>query len=216
MSMDFPVDKDLEKVVAGVKDVLSAKVVKDEQGSIREVRVVTEGEKSAQRVARDITSAIRAQGEDVLISDIHVAQVTRGEWNNIVGERLRLNGLSYRTHGMSLECSVTLEYAGRVVTGTSNCTASHAESLRVAARATLDAISCCLPRFPKITLEGVSISVVGGVKVCTVVLSVLEKGSTQHLTGCSQVKSDARDAVCRATLAACNRRLALLLRENRM
>lgn len=210
--MDGSRDDELEKVVGRVKDVLRAKVVRGEDGKVQEVRVLTQAKKSVQKVAKDVTSAIRAQGEDLESEHIHISQVASQDWSELAGARIKFQGLGFETFGITAECRVVLALGDRSITGSSKGIATARESLKLVARATLDAISMCLIGIPETVLEGVSVIPIAGVDIVLVMLSTLNHGRVEYLSGSCPVKADVREAVCRATLSAFNRKLALLAR----
>jgi len=205
-------DDQLEKIVGRVKDVLRAKVIRDEGGTVREVRVLTNESKSVQKITRDVASAIRSQGESVDAGSIRISQMTNDDWSEIAGARLRLQSVSFESSVSSCEARVTLIHGNEAVHGVATGPASSKELLKIIARATLEAAKSCIDPSPDMFIEGVSMANMIDAKVVLVLVSVFGPDGVEYLSGSCPVRIDERDATARATLNAVNRRFALLVR----
>jgi hypothetical protein len=207
--VDSPRNDELEKVVGRVKDVLRARVVRDEDGKVSEVRVLTGESKSPQKIARDVTSVIRSRGEEVAPENIRVAQMTTDDWTEIAGVRLRLESVLFESRSMSAEARITLMYGKREVVGAAAGLPASRESMKIVAAATLNAVQACLDPCPDLTVEGVSAVLVGGVDTVVVLVSACSPEGIEVFSGSCPVRFDRRDAAARATLDAINRKFAL-------
>ncbi|MDP2859062.1 MAG: hypothetical protein Q8P50_13950 [Bacillota bacterium] len=207
-------DDQLEKIVGRVKDVLRAKVIRDEGGSVREVRVLTNEAKSVQKITRDVASAIRSQGEEVDAGSIRISQMANEDWSEIAGARLKLKSVSFESSVSAAESRVTLVHGDQAIYGVAAGSASSKESLRIVARATLEAAKSCIDPSPGMFVEGVIVADMINAKVVLVLVSVFGPDGVEYLSGSCPVRIDDRDATARATLSAINRKFALLVRGN--
>ncbi len=205
-------DDQLEKIVGRVKDALRAKVIRDEGGTVREVRVLTNEAKSVQKITRDVTSAIRSQGENVDAGSIRISQMANDDWSEIAGARLRLQSVSSESSVSSCESQVTLIHGNQAVHGAATGPASSKELLKIVARATLEAAKSCIDPGPDMFVEGVSVANMIDARVVLVLVSVFGPDGVEYLSGSCPVRIDERDATARATLNAINRKFALLVR----
>ncbi len=205
-------DDQLEKIVGRVKDVLRAKVIRDEGGTVREVRVLTNESKTVQKITRDVASAIRSQGESVDAGSIRISQMANDDWSEIAGARLRLQTVSFESSVSSCESRVTLIHGNQAVHGASTGPANSKEFLRIVARATLEAAKMCIDPSPDMFVEGVSVADMIDARVVLVLVSVFGPDGVEYLSGSCPVRIDERDATARATLNAINRKFALLVR----
>jgi hypothetical protein len=210
--MDSSRGDELEKIVGRVKDVILARVVRDGEGKVKEVRVLTGDSKSAQRLARDVTSAVRSQGEDIAQDAIHVAQMTDDDWDRLVGCRLRLEGVSFGAQRGMAEAHVTLLSGSRAVTGADTGPRTSCEALKIVARATIAAIRAFIDPCPDLSLEGTAMVEIAGIKTVVVLVSATGPDGFECFSGSCPVRMDDKDAAARATLNAINRKFALMVK----
>lgn len=203
---------ELEKVIGRVRDVLRVKVVRDDGGKVKQVRVLTSDSRTAQKIARDVTTALRSQGEDISPEDIHIAQMTNEEWSALAGGRLRLEGVSFETRSSSAECRVLLGLGDKLISGSAKGPLSSRESLKIVAKATLEAVAAAIDPCPEMSLEGVGTISIAGVETVVVLVSGLGPDGVEYFSGSCPVRVDHKDATARATLSAINRKFALLLK----
>lgn len=205
-------DDELEGVVGRVKDVLRARVVRDDDGKVREVRVLTKDAKSAQKVTRDVASVVRAQGEEVLPENIRVSQMSQDEWSSIAGTRLRLEGVGFETRTARAEAKIILAMGKQEVIGSAVGSPSSRESLRLVADATLNAVKMCLDPCPEMLIEGISVLTLAGVETVVMLVSISGPDGVEIYSGSCPVRVDRKDAAARATLNAINRKLQRLIK----
>ena len=103
---------------------------------------------------------------------------------------------------------MTLARGSRQFIGTVDGPSSTSAVHRVVAAATLKALADVLGPDHRVDVEAVTVTPMGDGQVAVVqVLWATAEGS-ERLTGASEVREDARQAIIRATLDAVNRRLA--------
>jgi hypothetical protein len=205
-------EDELESVVGRVKDVLRARVVRDDDGKVSEVRILTKDAKSAQKISRDVASVIRSQGEEVPPENIRVAQMTQDDWSSIAGTRLRLEGVGFETRTNRAEARTILALGKQEVVGSATGSPSAYESLRLVADATLNAVKMCLDPCPEVLVEGTSLITLAGVETVVVLVSMSGPDGVEVYSGSCPVRTDRRDAVARATLNAINRKVARIMK----
>lgn len=125
--------------------------------------------------------------------------------------RLVITRLTLAADGLGVSATVTLSRGRQEFTGTVDGSSSVTAVQRVVAAATLKAVSGVIGPEHRVDVDAVTVAPMGEglVAVVQVVWATVE--GSERLTGASEVREDARQAVIRATLDAVNRRLALHL-----
>lgn len=204
--------RDWEDTLEKIRGVLSVRVmVKDNQ--VTTVQVLARAGRHPKQLTRDVVSVLLARhGLDLDPKLVNVAQVESSE-DLIDGPgRVRLAALDYRFRGNWVEIDVSLEYGGRLLSGSAQGSAVASYPLRLVAQATLGALAAGLPGMDVLfTVEDVSSSRLAGWAVMVVGVGVVGPDGDELLTGSCLVRGDEREAVVRATLDAVNRRFALLV-----
>jgi len=204
--------RDWEDTLEKIRGVLSVRVmVKDNQ--VTTVQVLARAGRHPKQLTRDVVSVLLARhGLELDPKLVNVAQVESSE-DLIDGPgRARLAALDYRFRGNWVEIDVSLEYGGRLLSGSAQGSAVASHPLRLVAQATLGALAAGLPGMDVLfTVEDVSSARLAGWAVMVVGVGVVGPDGDEVLTGSCLVRGDEREAVARATLDAVNRRFALLV-----
>ena len=121
---------------------------------------------------------------------------------------LAIARLTLVSDGLGLTATVTLARGDLQFSGSADGPSTTSAVHRIVAAATISALDDLLGGDHRVDVEAVTVTPMGEgmVAVVQVVWATLE--GTERLTGASEVREDARQAVIRATLDAVNRRLA--------
>ncbi len=125
--------------------------------------------------------------------------------------RPALGRLRVRTSELDVFVSVTLRLAERTATGEQTGVATATGALRTVCSATLRAVEQLTAVPVRFEVDSVEQLSSGGEGTIVVRLTLVTTSGRDRLTGAAAVRSDARHAAVRATLAAVNRRLGTLL-----
>jgi hypothetical protein len=201
----------VEKVIQQLRDVLSARVVVDKNGTIQEIHVLVSSHRSPKQVVRDIESALLAShGIVVDHRKISVAQM-QGALLRTVRNRLRVADVELTVNGTKAEACVHLQRGADTFTGQAAGQGSQPNQLRLIATATVRAVEQACQMLDQIAIEDINPSVmVAGRQVVVVVVNMLSQYGEDVLTGSALVRHDLNRAVVNAVLDALNRRTAAL------
>lgn len=203
-------EQDFEAIVCRVKDVLSARVVVDEEGNPTEIHVLARLRRSARQVVRDVESVMLTTfGKTIDSKKISVAQIREESETAVIPMRLALEGVKVSSMGTGTEAEVTLRSGDRLVIGCSSGPRAFGNRLRVIAQAAAEAVLSYLGTSISLHVSDVSVVSMGDQRVALVSVSLIEHltGRERQLIGSSFVKSDDREAVARAMLDAVNRQM---------
>ncbi|NLZ93899.1 MAG: hypothetical protein GX922_07800 [Firmicutes bacterium] len=197
-----------EKMIKQIRDVLSVNIVLSEQKKIEEIHVLAEDTRNAKQIVRDIETLLRVEyGIDLDHKKISVVQLQKEQLTT--GKRLKFTGMSYSLKKNQLEVTVELTGGNRTCQGHSSGINTKRNSLRLFAKASIEAINQFLEPHNLITLEDVAQFTLGNQDVISTTLIFCRGLSEEILVGSALVRQDDKDAVVRATLAAVNRRVPM-------
>ena len=218
MTLEKPVKANLvdyEDIIRQIKDVISARVVADDMGQISEIHVLAGSGRSPKQVVRDIESAFMAQfGVSVDYKKISVAQM-RDEEGPRPGLEVRpkVASVTVLSRGRTTEAQVQLEIGGEVFEGSASGPSTANNKLRLISQATVLALEDFLKGICNIVTEDITLINLARRQAITVCVSLVTNIGEERLIGAAFVNDDEREAAVKATLAAVNRRMALLLSE---
>ncbi len=210
LSRAFPIS-DCETVLKRIKDVMGARVVSGETGSIEEIHILASSGRAVKYIIRDVESAIMvAFGVALDRRKISVAQIGEGAVPH-VQNRVQIVKIEIVSQPDGAEVVVHLKLADTEARGARQGAPTPRNWLKMAACATMDALSQFVG--PKVCfyLQDVAITTIKELRVCLVSLAVSAAGRDEILTGSCPVSLDDREAVVKATLDALNRRFSQLL-----
>jgi hypothetical protein len=204
----------VERELCRIPEVRAARIVTDATGAPVEVHVLATPGKHAKQLVRDVQSvAIASQGLELDHRIVSVVQLddpvpvaptgavdpaTTPTLEGVVVERLQLR----------CSATVSLRLGDDVVSGSAEGSVAAAAARRVVADATLAALSLLGPAASCASVEAASLVRVGERDVAVAVLTVVVPPYEEIVTGSAPVRSAGVDeAVARAVLDACNRRL---------
>lgn len=215
---------EVEAVIGQLRDVVSVKVVANQDGAIEEVHVLVSSERAPKQIVRDIESAVMAKlGVEIDHKKISVAQMGETGRPSLVRAanvpagalgRLRFVDVNISIEGPMAEARVRLARAAEIFEGCARGANTEHNHLRMIAMATLDAVCKSCPFDGVYVLEDIDRSVMlAGERVVVAYVNRVTSRSEEHLTGSALVRSDLWKAVVSASLDAVNRRAGLAAEE---
>ncbi|MGB4391919.1 MAG: hypothetical protein WBJ77_01570 [Bacillota bacterium] len=203
--------RELESTVEKIKDVIACRVVFSDEGEIEEIHVLARSGRSPRYIVRDIESAILAAcGVTIDRRKISIAQL--GQEDDVQDKgRPVLTRVSLTSSQDEAEMMVDLSVGKTLVSGNAKGIPTPNRWLKLAAEATLDALSKLLSPRVKITLHDVTVAQSKSARIALVTLTLVDNGQQVMLSGSCPVTYDERESVVRATLDAINRKFPMLL-----
>lgn len=207
--VDYPL---LHDYIRQLQGVLYAQVVQDESGQVAELHVLSDRSRSPKQLVRDIQSVAMARfGLAIDHKVVSVAQIDGAGAPPPERVRLRAESFSFSRLPDCLQARVTLRQGEDAYEGAAEGLPSHRERNAILVRATLDALAQYMGGTRLFSLAEVKTTDLAGGEVVLVCLA--QSGARQEdlLVGAALTWEDPQMAVVRATLAAVNRRLPLLI-----
>jgi len=228
----YPVEE-IERAVAGLKDVRSARLVADDSGRVLEVHVVADSSRNAKMVARDVESILVAKiGLTIDHRKISVAQVDGGDeaepkpapapasfqpaepaagvYLAPQDRRIEFVGVSLAQSNLVARARVELKRDGVSTVAEANGADSTDSVLRLVAEATIEAVMRYFENGGLITVTAVEQLSVGGKPIVVVCTAHVSGRHERVLVGACPTDGDVPRAVALATLDAVNRFLRRL------
>ncbi len=228
----FP-QEDVERTLTGLKDVRSARVVADDNGTILEIHAVASPGRSPKQIARDIETMLVAKlGIQIDHRKISIAQVEEGEEAPEAEEaeaprsgveieealaaregvylwpgerRARFIGVSVAQSQLKAEARVELALNGLDTIASAEGVDSPDSVLRIVAEATLKAVQQFLEGEYAFSVNAVEEVTVGGRLTVVANICLLSDGEDRDLMGACTSNRDPIRAAALATLDAVNR-----------
>jgi hypothetical protein len=217
-----------------LREVKSARIVTDSDGSILAVHVVADTQRSPKQIARDVESMLVAKlGIGVDYRKISVAQIEeqpeQGGEDEVPVEsvapvpevaapqttdaRIEFIGVSVAQANLRAEARVELALEGVNTVASAEGADATDTILRLIAEATLEAIQRFFESGGLFSVTSVEHCIVGGKPLIVVNVSHVEERHERLLMGACLVSGDVPKATCLATLDAINRFLWRLTRR---
>ncbi|MDK2925319.1 MAG: hypothetical protein PWQ41_1093 [Bacillota bacterium] len=194
---------ELEGILRQIRDVISARVVLDEAGTIQEIHVLAGTGRSPKHIVRDIESTFMAHFN--LPIDHKKVSVAQLDWETgLAGAAtwVKVVGVNVKVGGVRARCTVSLEVEGEVFTGEAEGAASAQNRLRLVAAAALNAVEVYLKGEVALALEGLKLLEVGGRTVAVVTVAAVTPVREENLAGASFITGDVAIGVAQAVLSA--------------
>lgn len=208
----------VEQELCRIPAITAVRIVEDQIGRPVEVHVLATLEKHAKQVVRDIQSVAMATfGLDLDRRIISVVQLEGGFGDEAVvdadgavhhGNRVTIERIDVASHGVRTRVQVTLAQGGEVASGDAEGSVATSAHPRLVAHATLEALRRLVPAADCADVEMATVARVGNrdAALASVVFAV--PPFEEAVCGSAVVReSGPADAVARAVLDACNRRL---------
>lgn len=204
-SLDREGAKRLEELIGRMTGVISAKVITDGIGRPLEIHVLTNMDRSAKQVARDVQScAVSTLGIQVDHRIISIAQVNDDSLGK-ASLRLKIKGFEVKVDENSVTVTVSLSHKGNVYEGTATGMSKAQGRHATAALACVNCLHKFLGTEFAFSVVDVQKAKMAGLDAFTVVLSHIYDGRQTMLTGACIVQDDDYMAVIKATLQCVNR-----------
>lgn len=195
-------------LVTQLPGILGAEFTVD-NGTVREVHILSDQSRSPKQVVRDVQSALLARFQLELDHRcISVAQIPSSARES--RRRLVCDGLELSSSRDGAAVKVLLSLDGHGYTGEARCDLTAGDRLRAIAGATVAAINHCLAPGCRISLDGVRACPMGDRQAVLVGLLLKHEGKTEALLGACYEGEDPNFSVALATLDGVNRRLMTL------
>ena len=202
---------DIEAVICSLTNVNSARVVMTEDGTIREIHVLTDSSRSPKQLVRDVESALQAQfALELDHKKVSIAQTQNGKQPKFADSRLKFSDVSISLNGMQAQAAVRLKINGATFEGQASGHSSSHSQLRLISTATLKAVEGWGGEHLALVLEDINPSVnLSGQTLVVVFVNMITPKGEDLLSGSAVMKQDLWKAVVNATLDAVNRRLSV-------
>ena len=192
-----------EEVIKKIKDIVSAKIVTNENGQIEEIHVLANPNRNPKQLVRDIESTLMATyGSQTDHRKISIAQIDN-HYELDKMSRLIFDRLESTVWGTLFEIKVVLkEKNGNEYHGTSKGVRSASNKLRLAACATLNAAEQYIKSPNIFNIEEVMVSDIANHDIVIVGVSKITTLGEEILPGVAVVKEDLNETIVMATLCA--------------
>ena len=210
-NLDSGITTEIERAIAQIVGVISAKLVVAADKGIVEIHVLYAGDRAPKYLAQDIQSLLAARWDIAINKNvISIAQVK--EQDQYI-PALRFQIESIETKDQKLTSQVSVEFKAGEVTkkGSAVGPLTALNKMRITAEACLNAVVQFLPEEHKLILEAVSIEKVGESEVAVVGVTILTPNQEQTLVGTCKIHRDLVLATTKSVLDALNRRLEILV-----
>ncbi len=204
-----------EALIRQMRDIVSARVIRNEMGDIEEIHVLSGSSRSPKQIVRDIESAFIAQfGIPMDHKKISVAQIQDEESGGSGPElRPKIVAVHLINTDRRTEARVQLGFGESVIEGTASGPSSATNKLRVVAMATASALEDYMAGICNIVVEDLIFMNIARRQAVAVSVALVTNLGEDRLIGTSFIKEDDREATVKATLSAVNRKLSLLMNE---
>lgn len=202
--------RELEERLARLPGVEAARVV-SAGGKITEVHLVTDMEKPAKQVVRDVqTLAQAAFGLTIDRRVVSVVQLPDADLST--GDRPIIIDVSESLDGSHSRVAVTLNWQGDSLVGEVAGAAGSTSRNRLIAEATIAALKQATQEDTAFGVASVDLTTLGGQRIAIAQVVVVTDSAERLMVGSSLADSDNGRAVVRAVLDALNRRIPELRR----
>lgn len=178
--------KELERILTSLDGIEKARVVVDDKtGEMREIHVLSSGDKNSKQIVRDIeTAVLTITGERIDRRIISVAQMNLGtsvenpsiEEKKENGELLKIEAVGFSEDGMEIEVSVEITKGREMKEVTKRGVKSFKNVLKLSAEATIEAIENLMNSRTRISLDEIREVSTGERKFFLGVMTVLKSG----------------------------------------
>lgn len=197
-----------EKTLILIPAVIGVRVVMDAQ-RITAIHVLSSTSRHPMQIVRDIESILMASFD--LRVDRQCVSVAQIDLGTPGAPRLVLDSVQLSIYGNEAEVRAQLHWQDKKLLGCATGVATRKGRLVLAAQAVLRAASQLLPNEAHLVLETLDTLALDTDNAVLVLVSLVQGQRTQSLVGAAFTRRDDTEAAGRATLAAVNRRLEMLV-----
>ncbi len=205
--LDIINEKDLKSLICMMPDVLSCKIVMEEE-NLQEIHVLCPTGKNIKQIVRDIQSAINAKFDIVIdYKIISVAQIDIDEFKD---NRIKISGITVMNIDNTFKAIVNLESENKNYQGHSVKIKSTTNKYKAIAEATILAVEEYIHTKDIFYLEGIEKKKIAGEEVFLALIVCAYKNSNNLFSGCCLIKNDENDAIAKSVLDAINRKITAI------
>ena len=202
--------RELEERLQRLPGVEAARVVTS-GNTVTEVHVVTDMEKPAKQVVRDVQTLAQAVfGLNIDRRVVSVVQLPDADLSS--GDRPVIVDVSEHLDGSHSKVAVTLSWQGESLVGEVGGAAGQTSRNRLIAEATIAALRQALQETTAFGVSSVDLTTLGGNHLAIAQVIVVTEAAERLMIGSSLADGDSSRAVVRAVLDALNRRIPELRR----
>lgn len=213
-AQDNPTLREYERIIGQIREVISARVVANDRGTIEEIHVLAGSGRGPKQIVRDIESAFMAQfGVSVDHKKISVAQV-QDDVSASGPARIKLVSVNLTTSGTKAEARVQLQFEDTACEGAASGVASGGNRLRLVAGACLQAVEQYFKSECVFSVEEIQVVSIANRQAVVAAVALVTPTGEDLFIGSSVIRDDDREAVARATLDAINRQFSIWVKKS--
>lgn len=204
--------EEFQNTIQKLAGVINANIIVND-GSIREIHVLTDQSRHPKQISRDVLSIYAAKyGEIIDRKLISIAQIEVDTPQRTLN-RILVDEVKYQIGSDSrAEVKVTLRHSENAFVGKTIGVHTSRNSKRLVIEATLKSLDELFGSHQGIVLEDFETVKLAGTDVYNVALCAINGFSEEIHVGSAIVRGDDKEALVRATLDALNRRIAKLVK----
>lgn len=211
--------QDMEKFITSLSDVISSKIVLDENREIEEMHIVSYNYRKPKQISRDIQSILMAEFDyKIDYKKISVAQIQSEDkllkdYRFSIGEvdRFSIGAIGFCMMDDSVEIKVMLKNDDKIYEAKLSGPKYKNNIYRLFVQATIDCIHDYLGRQDIFVVEDITKTNIAKQKAICIAITCLTDCNEGLLIGSAVLKKDDYEAVVKATLDAINRRVYKLI-----
>lgn len=216
MATDFrnsgPGGQMYETVIKQIRGVISARVVLDRDGNFEEIHILSNTERSPKQIVRDVETVIMVAFGISLDHKI-ISVVQMGEDNLKISSenwRPKIHSINTSVSQQRTEVVIKISMQDKIMEGTASGPNSPLNRMRMVSEAVLNALEKYFEGKVHLSVDEIAKVRFGGDDIVIVSVYLVCLDSEGTLIGASFIKGDEREAVCKATLNAVNRKISFL------
>lgn len=194
-----------EEILNKIDGVINAKIVV-ENDCIIEVHVLANCTRSPKQIVRDIESSLFASfNYKIDRKIISIAQIKTDAFE--LNKRIKFNGVSNKTNGNVLECSVSLLYDDGEYSEATSCVKTASNMRKIVAKSTIKSVEKILGQDTIFDIQDVLLTSSRDISFVSVLVNIIVDDRDEVVIGSAIIKQDVNEAIAKATLDAVNRRV---------
>lgn len=196
--------QEIEELIVQLPSIITCKIIKDEEGKIIEIHILSSKERSPKQISRDVQSTLIAKwGIQVDHKIISIAQIVdkKEQYN---GYKLVISKVEYSINGVTAEALVALTNKENTYTGKAEGLHTTNGALRIIANATIKAVENYMAKGPCFSIEDIEKTNIAKKDATMVAVSLITNLEEKYFIGTSYINSDEYKGVVKSTLNALN------------
>lgn len=202
---------DMEKIINTISDVISSKIIFDDEGQMDEIHIVSNNNRSPKQISRDIQSLLIAKfNQKIDYKKISVAQI-KSDIRSEVNHRFCIGAIGYCLIDNMVEIKVILKKDDAEYESTIIGPNSKNNIYRLVVQATLECVHNFLGRRDIFIVEDIQKMNLAKQEVISIAITYLSEDKEGLLVGSAVLRKDDYEAIVKATLDAVNRKVLQLI-----